>query len=570
MSPHRTSKGRASGPADALGALLLMADAGARSIAEASPADQAHELLHSIGAVCFALDTRWRFRFVNRRAAALFGRDASELVGRDALELFPALRAAPLQAVFARAMAEQVELAGEEYSLVARAWVRYNVSPTTQGIVVLLDDVTSERRVREGARLLSDASRALAETLGVDSALAALADLVCARVAPLCAVHLAEPDGTLRLARVGHHDPAAASRFWEIESRYPLPVDSPAGPALVARTGRPVLRAELTIDHLARVAQDATHLALMREVGATSTIVVPLLARGRVLGTLSCVLTAGERRFDEQDLSLLTELGAVAALAIDNARLFEASEAAREEAEGANRAKTEFLATISHELRTPLTSINGYTELLLEEEFSGALSADQREQLQRVRGASVHLIALVEEVLAFARLQAGRAEVHVAPTDAHRLADAAVDLVRPMVERKGLRFALEAPAGRLLLQTDGDKLRQVLVNLLSNAAKFTERGEVRLRVIPDNADVLFEVSDTGPGIAPEQVELIFEPFRQADQTLTRRAGGAGLGLALARRLARLLGGDVTVASTPGVGSVFTARVSRQYRSVVAG
>jgi PAS domain S-box-containing protein len=554
--------------ADALGSLLLRARAG-RPAGERAPA-QASDLLHSIGAACFALDADWHFRFVNRRAAALFGRDADELVGHDALELFPAFRGAPLQPVFARALAEQVELAGEEYSVAARAWVRFGVYPTFPGIVVLLDDVTAERRVRDAARLVSDASRALAETLGVEATLRALAQLVCARIADYCLVHLVEEDGTLRLAQVGHRDPARAARLREMEERYPLPPDAPGGPPLVARTGRATLRADVSLDYLSAVARDATHLALLLEFGARSSILVPLVARGRVIGTLGCVLTTGGHRFDEHDLALVSELGAAAALALDNARLFEASEAAREAAEVANRAKTEFLATISHELRTPLTAINGYTELLLEEELSGVLRDDQREQLQRVRGASTHLLALVEEVLAFARLQAGRAEVHVAPADARVLADAAADLVRPMIERKGLRFAMELPAGRLLLQTDADKLRQIVVNLLSNAVKFTESGDVRLSVRAEGADVVFEVFDTGPGIAPEQIDLIFEPFRQVDQTLTRRVGGAGLGLALARRLARLLGGDVTVRSAVGVGSAFSARVARQYPSVVTG
>ena len=426
------------------------------------------------------------------------------------------------------------------------------------------------RRTLEEARLLVDASRTLAESLGIAAALRGLVALVTDRVADLALVHLVEPDESLRLAQVGHRDPAVAARVWEMETRYPFASDAPGGPPLVARTGGPTLRPAVTPEYLATIARDETHLAMLLALGVRSAIVVPLVARSRLLGTLCCVRIAREQPFDAQDLSLVGELGAVAALALDNARLFEASEAAREEAESANRAKTEFLATISHELRTPLTSINGYTELLLEEELAGNLSADQREQLQRVRGASTHLITLVEEVLAFARLQAGRAEVHVVPTDAHHLADSAADLVRPMVERKGLRFAVERPAARLMLQTDAGKLKQILVNLLSNAVKFTERGEVRLAVRDEGAEVAFEVSDTGPGIAAEKVDVIFEPFRQADQSLTRRVGGAGLGLALARRLARLLGGDVTVQSRPGVGSVFTARVARQCRSVVAG
>jgi two-component system, sensor histidine kinase and response regulator len=231
------------------------------------------------------------------------------------------------------------------------------------------------------------------------------------------------------------------------------------------------------------------------------------------------------------------------------------AETARAEAERANNSKTDFLAVMSHELRTPLTAIMGYEELL-SDGITGPITELQKQQLGRINASARHLLGLIDEILTFARVDIGRERVRWESMSInHTLADAA-SLVQPMAADKKLEFVIELLDEDQTIQTDGTKLRQMLVNLLSNGIKFTDKGQVRLGCAVTNGTLEIQIADTGVGIAAENIEDIFEPFWQAEQTATRKAGGTGLGLSVTRKLARLLGGDVTVASRMGAGTTF--------------
>ena len=231
------------------------------------------------------------------------------------------------------------------------------------------------------------------------------------------------------------------------------------------------------------------------------------------------------------------------------------AEVARAEAERANNSKTDFLAVMSHELRTPLTAIMGYEELL-SDGITGPVTELQRQQLGRINASARHLLGLIDEILTFARVDIGRERVRWESMSVnHTLTDAAA-LVQPMAADKSLKFVVELLDEDQSIQTDSTKLRQMLVNLLSNGIKFTDKGEVRLGCAVNNSTLEVSIADTGVGIAAENIEDVFEPFWQAEQTATRKTGGTGLGLSVTRKLARLLGGDVTVASRMGAGSTF--------------
>jgi len=250
------------------------------------------------------------------------------------------------------------------------------------------------------------------------------------------------------------------------------------------------------------------------------------------------------------------------------AHLRAAEQRARESAEQANRSKAQFVATIGHELRTPLNSILGYTELL-RDGVDGEISALQRDHLGRVGASGRHLLGLIEELLGFARLEAAEDVVRPEPVDLSDVVEQSLELVRPLAERKGLRIRVTPLLDPIALNTDPRKVRQIIVNLLANAVKFTKSGEVALvvRLAGHGADVSahIEVSDTGRGIALVDQAHVFEPFWRRDPTSPSTDGSTGLGLAIARQLARLLGGDLVVSwSTPGKGSAFTASFPALY------
>jgi signal transduction histidine kinase len=247
---------------------------------------------------------------------------------------------------------------------------------------------------------------------------------------------------------------------------------------------------------------------------------------------------------------------------VERKDLLERERAARRQAEEANHAKSEFLAMMSHELRTPLNAIGGYAQLM-EMGLRGPITPEQREDLERIERSQRHLLGLINDVLNFAKLEAGRVQFFIARVPMNELLLGVEALVLPQLHAKGLRYVDAGDCGTMAVHADEEKARQVLINLLSNSIKFTPAGgEVRVRCVEDEARVHITVSDSGVGIPPDRLESIFEPFVQVDRGLTSRQEGTGLGLAISRDLARHMGGDLTATSTAGVGSNFTLSLPR--------
>jgi signal transduction histidine kinase len=251
-------------------------------------------------------------------------------------------------------------------------------------------------------------------------------------------------------------------------------------------------------------------------------------------------------------------------MAMDNARLYHEAETARREAvaaveraEIADRAKTDFLATMSHELRTPLNAIAGYAELL-ELGMRGPISEQQHEAIKRIRRSEQHLLGIVNDILMFAKTETGRIPLTLEDTAVATVLESVRFLIHPMLIANDVRFVQEGCERNLAVVADYDRLNQILLNILSNAVKFSRRGgEVRVKCEVVEHLVAIHVEDDAHGIAEDKLEQIFEPFVQLSSGLTRTAEGSGLGLSISRELARLMGGDVTVESTLGKGSVFT-------------
>jgi hypothetical protein len=232
---------------------------------------------------------------------------------------------------------------------------------------------------------------------------------------------------------------------------------------------------------------------------------------------------------------------------------------ARHDAEQANSAKSQFLASMSHELRTPLNAIIGYSEML-QEDATDRGDPSSIPDLQKIHSAGKHLLALINDVLDLSKIEAGKMELFLESFDVAPLVDQVATTVRPLVEKNANRLTVQCAEGVGAMHSDATRLRQVLLNLLSNASKFTDHGQITLDVARDGSDVVFQVRDTGIGMTPDQLSRLFEAFTQAEASTAAKYGGTGLGLAISRRFCQLMGGDVGVESAAGKGSVFTVRL----------
>jgi signal transduction histidine kinase len=393
----------------------------------------------------------------------------------------------------------------------------------------------------------------LASTLDYEKTLHTIARLAVGELADWCAVDLVQAGGSVRQAVVSHVDEEKIKWAKELNKRYPPDYAGPTGVGHVIRTGQPELYPEISDEMLVTAARDEEHLAIMRELQIKSALIVPMIARGRTLGALTLISTQKGRRYGEPDIALAMEIATRAAIAMDNAQLYRSALAASE-------AKSAFLATMSHELRTPLNAIIGYQSLLTEG-INGSLNESQLGQLSRMRASADHLLELIEEVLTFSRLEAGQEVAQRGEADLRPIVEEAVTMVTPLLEAKGLGLRLDLVDARIF--TDAGKLRQIVLNVLSNAVKFSDRGQISVRARLNESVAEISITDTGIGIAGENLERIFEPFWQVEQSSTRRAGGTGLGLSVARSLARLLGGEITAKSKLGEGSTFTVTVPAQ-------
>jgi signal transduction histidine kinase len=258
-----------------------------------------------------------------------------------------------------------------------------------------------------------------------------------------------------------------------------------------------------------------------------------------------------------------------AAISVEKSLLIAAERRARAEAEAANAAKAGFLASMSHELRTPLNAISGYVELL-KMGIHGPVTVQQQEDLTRIRRSAQHLLGLINDILNFAKIEAGQIDIRTEEVNLCTLLSGLRDWVDPQLRSRSLDFDCVLPAPALTVTADLERVHQILLNLLSNAIKFTPAdGLISVFCTVDSSTVSVHVRDTGYGISEAKLERIFDPFVQGDQTFARAVDGVGLGLTISRDLARAMGGDLTVESAEGKGSTFSLTLPRMTSSLAA-
>ncbi len=286
-----------------------------------------------------------------------------------------------------------------------------------------------------------------------------------------------------------------------------------------------------------------------------SALAAPLTLRGEVIGALDLYEAEQERQWSEDDIALVEAVSAQVARAIENARLIEEIQRTAEHLKELDRLKSQFLANMSHELRTPLNSIIGFSRVILKG-IDGPLTETQRTDLQAIYESGQHLLGLINDILDLSKIEAGKMELTFERVDLHEIIKGVMSTAIALVKDKPIELQQSIAPGLPMIYGDARRIRQVFLNLISNAAKFTEEGFIRLTAEATPTEVVISVADSGIGIPPEKVKRIFEPFTQVDASTTRRAGGTGLGLSISKHFVEMHGGRIWVESTPGEGSTF--------------
>ena len=519
------------------------------------------EILESITDPFVVQDQEWRFRYINSAAEKVLSTSghgtADALIGKILWDVYPDIRGTPFEREMRRAAETRTRVTFEAFRPQTGNWAELNCYPLPDGgLATQWKNTTARKRAEEATSYLTRATELLASSTDYETTLGEVANLIVPHFADWCGISMVDDHGIPQQLAVAHVDPAKVKWANELSTRYPPDQNAPTGVPQVIRTGKPELYPEIPDELLVAGAQDEEHLRLIRELGFKSAMVVPLATAQRVLGAITVVSAEGSRRYSVDDMNFLTELARRSALAVENARLHKAEQDARHSAEAANQAKTQFLAVMSHELRTPLNAIGGYAELLMMG-IRGAVSDDQKADLERIQRSQRNLLSLINDILNYAKLEAGHVEFDMKPVPLHPLLMDLESLITPQLRARDLTYDYTGCDTKLTVWADAEKVRQILLNLLSNAIKFTEPGgTIAISCIDRDETVSIVVRDTGLGIPADRLSSVFEPFVQLERRLTSNHEGTGLGLAISRDLARGLGGELSVRSEIGEGSEF--------------
>ncbi len=505
--------------------------------------------------VYVTLDAEARIVEANLTAASYFGVERGNLVGKSLSGFAPMSDRGVLRQHVQRCFAERIRVESElSFSVRGRAAVTaqvisvplFDADGAVIGCKTTLTDITDLKRAQEKLQFLSQASAILASSFDYRANLAKVAHAAVPVLADVCAIDLVDDAGQVSRLEMAFADPSSAVQLDPFRTTSPR-ADEGTTLGRVIRTRQPMLFPECSAASLASTAEGFEHDLLIRVSGAQSMMIVPLVARDRVLGVFTLIAAESGRHYSGSSLSIANELATQAAVAIDNARLYE-------RAQGAIRAREDVLSFVSHDLRNPLMGILLTTETLL-----NAVHGEERrkgwKQLERIRRGVQQMRHMIDDLLDVASLDSGRLTVKLGDHDVRRLFEEMASTLAPLAAEKRIELRFDAPPDGVIMRCDRDRVIQVLSNLIGNSIKFTPNGgSVVVAASGTGTQALVTVSDSGPGIPASVRPHIFERFWQAEETARK---GRGLGLYIAKGLVEAQGGAIWVDSKTDEGTTFS-------------
>jgi len=504
------------------------------------------------------VDERQHILHFNHGAEVLFGFRESEMIGTSLGRLLPGrfreahqhhVEAFGQASEVARRMGERRAIYGlrrDGTEFPAEASISRLDSPGGRLYTVVLRDISDRRRTEEQQRFLARAGAALSTSLDYESTLRSVVHLAIPYLADCCVLDVEDGGSHWRRLVSVHEDPDCTRRLRVLEQRYVEATDWPFGSASALATGRTLVRHDLAVGWKGEGSEEPATASVLASLGVQAFITLPLVVRGRTLGSMTLLATGGRRRWDEADVALAEDLGQRAGFAIENARLYLT-------AQQAAQARDEILGVVSHDLRNPLSAISMCARVLLD--GPPAAVPDRQELVEAILESTHMMQRLIQDLLDVSTIESGHLKIRRQRAELPPIVESVLTMVAEPAREREVRLVSRIEAVLPHVDADAMRLEQVLANLVGNAVKFTERGgEVSIGARWDGSWVEVEVRDSGVGIPPEHLPHIFDRYWHAQRQ--SRTAGTGLGLAIARGIVEAHGGSLTVESTLGVGSTF--------------
>lgn len=534
---------------------------------------QLASVLESVTDGIITLDENWCYVYVNKKAEHILKKDQSELLGRNIWQIFPSAIYTSLYQHCQQASQSKTPIQFEDYYPYLNLWLEHNVYPTNNHTSIYFRDITKRKLIEnefqqllireQNARIIAEAAEhrcnflseisfVLANSLDFQTTLAAAIHSIVPFLGDYCLIQKLESDGKFYHVAALHRLPQKQELINQLSQRYSdCALNGNSLTSRVMRTQKPVFVTHCSEELAKSITTDTKLLEIFRELNTKSCLVAPLIARGQIFGILFLGTAESDRRYNQNDASLALDWSCRAAIAIDNALLYQ-------KAQESNRLKDEFLANLSHELRTPLNSIWGWTQILARQHFE---NKNFRKAVDIIERKVRDLTQIVNDILDVSSILTGNLYLNLDWVDLCVLTEEMIESLNSTASAKSIQIHTDFDRSLHPIQGDEDRLRQIVWNLLSNAIKFTSsQGNIYVRLFGSEHSLHLEISDDGVGIRSNFIPYIFDRFRQADGSKTRSHGGLGLGLSLVKSLVEMHRGTVEIKSA-GEGKGTTAAIT---------